>query len=290
MRATSLALSLIARSPTTAFFGFVWTSRTGAKSSVIPTASLLIDAHPRRQIRHDPRRLVAQLRDLLDLGNVPRENHHAAQPELARKRLQLDGNLLAVESHQQQLANLTTEGARRHDLLRPLSCPGTASRQRSLEHRELSGVLRALGRSLADDDAIERQHSDAQAIQIVFARAREFTLERFEPRRSEHQIDAVEPLASDSRRLQPKPGRVQPACPARGLAQLALVDPFKPKVDVLCGSRRAFDERGPHPDNQVPDAQRVERVEQGSLSGGENDFEHGSDRDGAAQRARDRDT
>ena len=58
-------------------------------------AAFLIDAHPERQIRHEPGRLVAQLRHLLRLCDVPREENHAAEPELARERPELDGQLPA---------------------------------------------------------------------------------------------------------------------------------------------------------------------------------------------------
>ena len=38
--------------------------------------------------------------------------------------------------------------------------------------------------------------------------------------------------------------------------------------------RRTFDERGPHSDNQVADAEIVEGLEQRALSRGEDDVEH----------------
>ena len=53
-------------------------------------AALLIDADPQGQIWNEARGLVAHLRHLRGLGDVPGKQDHAAQPELARERLQLD--------------------------------------------------------------------------------------------------------------------------------------------------------------------------------------------------------
>ncbi len=53
----------------------------------------------------------AQLRHLLGLRDVAREQDHAAQSELARERLQLDGKLVAVEAGDQELADLAPQRA-----------------------------------------------------------------------------------------------------------------------------------------------------------------------------------
>ena len=70
-----------------------------------------------RQIRHEPRRLETELRDLLRLGDVSGEQNHAAEAELARQRLQFDRQRMAVESGDQQLADLSSQCAR-HDVRR----------------------------------------------------------------------------------------------------------------------------------------------------------------------------
>ena len=56
-------------------------------------AAFLIDADPRRQLRHQPGRLVGELGDLLGLGDVARKEDDAAETELARKRFELDREL-----------------------------------------------------------------------------------------------------------------------------------------------------------------------------------------------------
>ena len=73
--------------------------------------AFLIDADPERQVRHEPRGLVAELGDLLRLGDVAGEQDHAAEAELARQRSQFDRQLLAVEAGDQQLADLATASA-----------------------------------------------------------------------------------------------------------------------------------------------------------------------------------
>ena len=144
-RATSSACSASARSPITGFFGLVWMSRTGAKSSVMPTA-----LSSRRQRRGEPRgerirpraperrhrrpavkgafsratrppswstltqagssgpslRLGGQLRDLLRRLDVAREQDDAAQIELARQRAQLRRDRCPGEAGNQQLPDI----------------------------------------------------------------------------------------------------------------------------------------------------------------------------------------
>ena len=74
-------------------------------------AAFLVDADPQRQVGRQPGRLVAQLGDLLGLGDVAREEDDAAETELAGERRELDGELMAVEAGDQQLADLATERA-----------------------------------------------------------------------------------------------------------------------------------------------------------------------------------
>ena len=51
----------------------------------------------------------AQLGDLRGLGDVPREEDDASQPEVPGKRPQFDRDLGAVEPRHQEPADLTTE-------------------------------------------------------------------------------------------------------------------------------------------------------------------------------------
>ena len=71
--------------------------------------AFLIDAHPERQVGHEPRRFVGHLGDLLRLCDVSREENDAAETRVARDRLELRGNLLSVEAGNQQLTDLPAE-------------------------------------------------------------------------------------------------------------------------------------------------------------------------------------
>ena len=73
-------------------------------------AALLVDGHPRRQSDVERLDLARDLADLIGIRHVPFEQDHAADRELARERLELDGQLRAVESGDQQLSDLLPKG------------------------------------------------------------------------------------------------------------------------------------------------------------------------------------
>ena len=61
-------------------------------------APFLVDGHPERQIRHQPRRLEGQFGDLLGVRDVACEQDHAAEAELASQRPEFRWNLMTVET------------------------------------------------------------------------------------------------------------------------------------------------------------------------------------------------
>ena len=133
-----------ARSPIAGFVGFVSTSSTGAKSIVMPTdrssaaiargeprrqrrvrrpaerrhrrplgerapqaghaAAFLVDAHPERRVRPQPLGVERQFGDLLRALDVAREEHDAAQVELAGERPHLGRDDVPVEPEEHELA------------------------------------------------------------------------------------------------------------------------------------------------------------------------------------------
>ena len=76
--------------------------------------AFLIDAHPERQIGHEPRRFEGHLGELLRLCDISREKNDAAETRVACDRLELRGDLLAVEAGNQQLTDLPAERGGRH--------------------------------------------------------------------------------------------------------------------------------------------------------------------------------
>lgn len=153
--------------------------------------------------------------------------------------------------------------------------PGAPRRERRFQHRNLSRVFRTSRRPLADDDSFERQHTDAHTVDVVPAGLAELLIEGLESRCGQHDVHAIEAFAAESWRLHTEPRCVQTAGSSRGLVQSIPVDPSKPEIEILRRARRALDQRGRHPHDEVPDPQGVKRLEQGSLSGRENEFEHG---------------
>ncbi len=64
-----------------------------------------------------------------------------------------------------------------------------------------------------------------------------------------------------------------------GLAEPIVVQPAEPEIEILSRDGRTFDERCPHPHDEVADAKGIESLEQRALSGSEDDVEHGSGHD-----------
>lgn len=69
--------------------------------------------------------------------------------------------------------------------------------------------------------------------------ASQLLFERVEAGSREHDIDAVKSFAAQGRRLNAKPGGVDPAGPARRFTQLFRIDAAKPQIETLGGPRRA---------------------------------------------------
>ena len=76
-------------------------------------AAFLIDADPRGQVGHEVGRVEGELRHLLGLDDVAGKQDDAAQTEVPRQRLELDGKRRAVEAGDQQLADLTPQRGHR---------------------------------------------------------------------------------------------------------------------------------------------------------------------------------
>src|SRR5213079_1896511 len=77
-------------------------------------SSLLIDADPQRQFLRERLRLARQLRHLLRLGDVAREEDHAAEIERLREPPQVFGNRVAREAGDRELSRMTAEVPERH--------------------------------------------------------------------------------------------------------------------------------------------------------------------------------
>ena len=73
------------------------------------TATLLIDRHPGRELSAERLDLPGHFPDLIGILDVPLEQDHAANGELARERLELDRNLGTIEARDEQLADLLAE-------------------------------------------------------------------------------------------------------------------------------------------------------------------------------------
>lgn len=136
-----------------------------------------------------------------------------------------------------------------------------------------------MSRSLADNDSFERQHLDADTVELVFARSLQLLLERVESCGRQHEIDAVESLATDGGRLEAKTWCIHPTGLARRFTEPLRIDPADPQIEILGGAGRPLNESRPHSHNQVRHAQRIERLQQRPFSRSEDDIEHGSDRD-----------
>jgi hypothetical protein len=85
-----------------------------------------------------------------------------------------------------------------------------------------------------------------------YSRAR--AIEGVEPGCGQDHINPIQPCSPDRGRLQPHPGRVEAAGPARGLVESGGVDPVEPYVEILRRHGRAFEECRTHPDDQEADA------------------------------------
>jgi hypothetical protein len=59
-----------------------------------------------------PRGFEAELRDLVGIADIAREQNDAAEPEFARERLELHRNLLSIEPGDEELPDLAAKRGR----------------------------------------------------------------------------------------------------------------------------------------------------------------------------------
>ena len=59
---------------------------------------------------------MSELRDLIRFDDVAREQNRPAESELPRQRFQFSGDRRAIETRDEQLADLSSKRARRHGL------------------------------------------------------------------------------------------------------------------------------------------------------------------------------
>lgn len=114
--------------------------------------------------------------------------------------------------------------------------------------------------------------------------SRELAFEGVEAVGRQDNVNPVEPLATNRRRLQSEARRVRSAGSPSRLRQPSAVQRTKPQVEILRGSGRAFDQRRSHAHHEETNTQGVQRLQELTFSRREDEVEHASIRGAAARR------